>query len=202
MTILQQKPVLGNRFIQSLQAKSQHEQYKKNNKVLQSLYIKAIGSVLDKICAPVVDVEGGEAGRGMGHTMLSLDNNLQTLYHIISLFDPHSYQNYSEIREIFGRFLELSGGEIPKLNRESIVSGLIGGHDDYLVQEFLKLEHEIYVKSSVFPSNLRDDDITEEMKVMLKLSKERDIKERMHQLFLLCHNNKEHFLHIVVVITY
>ncbi|XP_062609221.1 zinc finger FYVE domain-containing protein 26-like [Saccostrea cucullata] len=201
LSILLQNPVLGNRLIQSLHANSDHEQYKKNNKVLQLLYIKAIGSILDKISQPLHQVpEAGEkvAEGGEENTVSSQDDNQQTLYQILSLFNPQTYENYSEIREVFGRFLELSCGERPILDRKFLLSCLIGAENNYLVQEFLKLEHEVYVKTCSFPSNLRDVDATEETRVMLKISKEENTEEGMHQLFLMCYTNKEHFLNVVV----
>lgn len=202
LSILQQRPLLGHTLLQSLNAKSEHEQYKKNNKVLQLLYIKAISGVLDKISHPthpVLETEGNLSENEVENPVSSLDNNLQSLYQILSMFNPNPYENYSEIREIFGRLLELSGGEIPKLNRKSLLSALIGGKEHYLVLEFLKLEYEIYVKTNGFPPNIRDDDATEETKVMLKVSKEKDVRERMHHMFLRCYINKEHFLYTVVV---
>lgn len=115
------------------------------------------------------------------------------------MFNFNFYENYFEIREIFGRLLELFGGEIFKFNRKFLLFVFIGGKENYLVLEFFKLEYEIYVKINGFSFNVRDDDVIEEIKVMLKVLKEKDVRERMYYMFLRCYINKEYFFYIVVV---
>lgn len=115
------------------------------------------------------------------------------------MFNFNFYENYFEIWEIFGRLLELFGGEIFKFNRKLLLFVFIGGKENYLVLEFFKLEYEIYVKINGFLFNICDDDVIEEIKVMLKVSKEKDVRERMYYMFLRCYINKEYFFYIVVV---
>ncbi|KAJ8309027.1 hypothetical protein KUTeg_013901 [Tegillarca granosa] len=178
---LLEKPILGHALINSVLSVSEHSQFKKNNEVLQNLYIKIINSILDKLS----DAQ---------NEAVETETNIAILYYILSLYDPEPYQNYVPLRELFTNLLKT-----PHIDKKSIMSVLVGQKNTYLVEEFCKLDYEVETGSETQLVSGHHSDLTGNQKCIQLLAREPDRTKRLHMLFLLCIKKQQHLLKNVMI---
>lgn len=178
---LLEKPILGHALINSVLAVSEHSQFKKNNEVLQNLYIKVINVILDKLADAQNEADETET-------------DINTLYLIFSLYDPEPYQNYVPLRELFTNLLKT-----PQIDKKAIISVLVGRTNTYLIEEFCKLDYEGETESEQLLVSGHRSDLTCDQKCIQLLVREPDRTKRLHTLFLLCLKKQQHLLKNVTV---
>ncbi|XP_076098495.1 uncharacterized protein LOC143068375 isoform X2 [Mytilus galloprovincialis] len=185
---LLENPLLGHSVICSIYACSKHSQYKKNNENLQGLYIKAVNILLDKI------------SNSQQKNQQENIEKVEKVYKIISLYNPEGkqYQNYLPIRELFARIYELSVTYDHLIDRHKVLSVIIGRENTYLVEEFCKVEYDLELKYFLTTASYQGDELSEEQKCLLTVVNQREKKQQMRLLFLMCVKKQQHFLKIVV----
>jgi hypothetical protein len=184
---LLENSLLGHSVIQSIYACSKHSQYKKNNENLQGLYIKAINHLLDKI-----------TNSYQKHTE-ETSERVEKVYKLLSLYDPEQYQHYLPIRELFARFYELSVVDNPVIDRNNVLSVIIGRENSYLVEEYCKVEYDLEIKYLLSTTSCHGDELSDDQKCLLSLVNQKDKKHQMRVLFLMCIKKEQHFLKLVIV---
>lgn len=183
-------PLLGHSLINSIYARSKHSQYKKNNENLKGLYIKSVNVLLDRI------------SNSHQSNIQERTAKVDKIYRILSLYDPDAqqYQNYLSIRELFAKIYEVSVADNSLIDRNKVLSVLIGRKSNYLVEEFCKVEYDLehqYLLSTA--SIQQSDDLPDEQKCLLSLIRQPEKKDLMRILFLMCLKKEQHILKVVVV---
>lgn len=184
---LQKDPITGHSLIQSLLSPLEHSQIKKNNDVLQVLYIQTIQNLIEKLEINSLPENGQE--------------KVNLIYTILSLYNPEPLQNYISVRELFTKLLILSVLKTGIIDKQKVISVLIGKSNTYLLDEIYKLEYELEIdtfsenskKSSLF-SDLSDKD-----RFILSVTKYTEKEHRLYWVFLWCLKQKEHFLKAIFV---
>jgi len=187
--LLTSNPILGHCIVQSLIVQSSVQaQFKKNNDILQNLYILSIQNVIDK-CSKLCTIVDDSPNR---------KKKADTVKTLLSLYSPDSYQNYLPLRDLFSQLFELSSIEGNVINRQEFLSCLIRKQHPYLLQEYCKLEHELELKTSPAYLDSKEDKLTKYHHYVSYLMKQPE-RTRLQHLMLLCLNEKQHFLKIIVV---
>ncbi|OWF55424.1 Zinc finger FYVE domain-containing protein 26 [Mizuhopecten yessoensis] len=186
-TKLLEHPILGHALIHAILAEKKYTFLKKNNDILQNIYLQAINNILDRYSNFCTREE----------TAASREAKIRTVYELLALYNPEPYQNYAPLRELFTRFLELSASDGSVLDRERLLSSMVGKTNTYLVEEFCKLEYEL--ENKCVPSgNHRYNGLDEIVRQFFHWIKNSDVKIRLHWLFVLCLKREQHFLKTIL----
>ncbi|KAL5009258.1 hypothetical protein ScPMuIL_014839 [Solemya velum] len=178
-------PLLGHNIVSAITFSD--PTFKKNNEILQSLYVSTINDLLDNLLHP-------EVGK---------DSDLKIrdrVYELLAYFDPEQYGNYLVLRELFDRFLEITSSDGQLLNKNSIFSVLMGRDSCYLLDEFCNLSYDFETKKilSVCRKTLHGVDLDDDQKWILGVSEIADSSQRLGMMLMFCLRKKKHLLETIL----
>ncbi|KAK3093553.1 hypothetical protein FSP39_017239 [Pinctada imbricata] len=183
---LGEDPILGSSVISHLLVTSDCTQSKKNNEILNGLYILTVNDVLDSI----EHAKEEDLGK--------LPERRNKIYRLLSLYNPDQYHNYEILRSLFARVFELMSLQENFLSKTHVLSSLIGRNQDYLVQQFCSYEFEIETRRLPLSQGIRTGDLRDDQQTLLLLSSETDRSQQLHHFFVHCLKQKQHLLSAVV----
>ncbi|KAK6181134.1 hypothetical protein SNE40_009062 [Patella caerulea] len=178
---VQEKPSSNTDFSHS-DSQGGGDNISRNNETLQSLYVQCINTVLDHI----------------EKTTIKQQEKLEQFSKLLGYYDPQPYWNYLQLRQLFTRLLETSGQDGSLLSKDTIVSLLIGRKNNYLIDEFCKLEYELLSTKACEMNNRETAGISEEEKCIIYVFCEQDRENRWRNMFLLSTKKQKHFLEMIL----
>ncbi|KAK3587800.1 hypothetical protein CHS0354_042763 [Potamilus streckersoni] len=161
-----------------------------NNKLLQSVYINALNSLMDNLY-------DGEKNEMDGNAKKDI---IDKIYTILSLFDPYSYcldAMSLSVSQLFNKILVHCRRDEKWLKRGLILSCLLGRSDGYLVEEFCKISFNIDTKCTL-TSCQTCIVLTEDQRSLLQVAAMEKEEERWKMFLLFCIRKQRQLLETAV----
>ncbi|KAL3872697.1 hypothetical protein ACJMK2_035906 [Sinanodonta woodiana] len=184
--IIESDPVVGHALVCAICVQPSQPT---NNKLLQSVYVNVLNSLIDNLY-------DGEKDEMDGNAKCISDK----IYTILSLFDPYSYCQDAmslSISQLFNKILVHCRRDEKWLKRGVVLSCLLGRSDGYLVEEFCKISFDLDTKWTL-TSHQTCVDLTEDQKSLLQVAAMEKEEERWKMFLLICIRKQRHLLETAV----
>ncbi|GFR95860.1 zinc finger FYVE domain-containing protein 26-like, partial [Elysia marginata] len=129
-----------------------------------------------------------------------VDSLLQRTLEILSFYDPAPYWNYIQIRQLFTRLLTMATRGVSEVvTAESIVSVLCGRNSVYLMDEFCKIFHEVWLLAACNEQREKHSALTVDQQANLAVLTRLDRTLCWRDFFISCQKKSVHFFAEILV---